>query len=146
MIIFLRNISFEDRSIRTLKDKHRAFIKIQDGCNKFCTYCIIPFARGGVCSKEPRKIFDEVRSLVSNGYKEVVLTGINTTSYGDDLGIDINLVSLIELLDEIDGLERIRVGSVDPEFFTTEIVERMSKIKTYAAIFIYHFKVDVIQY
>ncbi|AID44911.1 tRNA-t(6)A37 methylthiotransferase [Candidatus Arthromitus sp. SFB-mouse-NL] len=125
----LRNISFEDRSIRTLKDKHRAFIKIQDGCNKFCTYCIIPFARGGVCSKEPRKIFDEVRSLVSNGYKEVVLTGINTTSYGDDLGIDINLVSLIELLDEIDGLERIRVGSVDPEFFTTEIVERMSKIK-----------------
>lgn len=127
----LRNITFEDISIKTLKDKHRAFIKIQDGCNKFCTYCIIPFARGGVCSKEPRKVFDEVKSLVSNGYKEVVLTGINSTSYGDDLSENINLVSLIELLDEIDGLERIRVGSVDPEFFTTEIIVRISKIKKF---------------
>lgn len=125
----IRNINFEDSSIETLQERHRAFIKIQDGCNKFCTYCIIPFARGGVCSKEPRKVFDEVKSLVNNGYKEVVLTGINSTSYGDDLDIDINLIDLIEMLDEIEGLERIRVGSVDPEFFSTEIIVRMSKIK-----------------
>ena len=72
----LKNVSFEDGSLENLQERHRAFIKIQDGCNKFCTYCIIPFARGGVCSKEPRKVFDEVKSLVSNGYKEVILTGI----------------------------------------------------------------------
>lgn len=127
----LRNLNFEDANIETLKERHRAFIKIQDGCNKFCTYCIIPFARGGVCSKEPRKVFDEVKSLVSNGYKEIVLTGINTTSYGDDLGIDVNLIDLIEMLDEIDGLERIRVGSVDPEYFDLEKIKRLSNIKKF---------------
>lgn len=127
----LRNLNFEDANIETLKERHRAFIKIQDGCNKFCTYCIIPFARGGVCSKEPRKVFDEVKSLVSNGYKEIVLTGINTTSYGDDLGIDVNLIDLIEMLDDIDGLERIRVGSVDPEYFDLEKIKRLSNIKKF---------------
>lgn len=124
----IRNINFEDSSIDTLKERHRAFIKIQDGCNKFCTYCIIPFARGGVCSKEPRKVYDEVKSLVSNGYKEVILSGINTTSYGDDLDVNINLIDLIEMLNEIEGLERIRVGSVDPEFFSTEIIRKMKTI------------------
>ena len=125
----LKNVSFEDGSLENLQERHRAFIKIQDGCNKFCTYCIIPFARGGVCSKEPRKVFDEVKSLVSNGYREVILTGINTTSYGDDLGIEINLVDLIEMLDPIKGLERIRLGSVDPEFFDIEIIRRLKNVK-----------------
>ena len=125
----LKNVSFEDGSLENLQERHRAFIKIQDGCNKFCTYCIIPFARGGVCSKEPRTVFDEVKSLVSNGYREVILTGINTTSYGDDLGIEINLVDLIEMLDPIKGLERIRLGSVDPEFFDIEIIRRLKNVK-----------------
>ena len=125
----LKNVSFEDGSLENLQERHRAFIKIQDGCNKFCTYCIIPFARGGVCSKEPRKVFDEVKSLVSNGYREVILTGINTTSYGDDLGIEINLVDLIEMLNPIKGLERIRLGSVDPEFFDIEIIRRLKNVK-----------------
>ena len=125
----LKNVSFEDGSLENLQERHRAFIKIQDGCNKFCTYCIIPFARGGVCSKEPRTVFDEVKSLVSNGYREVILTGINTTSYGDDLGIEINLVDLIEMLDPIKGLERIILGSVDPEFFDIEIIRRLKNVK-----------------
>ncbi len=124
----IRNINFEDSSIETLKERHRAFIKIQDGCNKFCTYCIIPFARGGVCSKDPRKVYEEVKSLVNNGYQEVVLSGINTTSYGDDLDVKLNLIDLIEMISEIDGLKRVRIGSVDPEFFSTEIIERMKKI------------------
>lgn len=127
----IRNINFEEGSIDNLQERHRAFIKVQDGCNKFCTYCIIPFARGGVCSKEPRKVFDEVKSLVSNGYKEVILTGINTTSYGDDLGINVNMVDLIEMLSEIEGLERIRVGSVDPEFFNLEIIKRLKNVKKF---------------
>lgn len=125
----LKNVSFEDGSLDNLQERHRAFIKIQDGCNKFCTYCIIPFARGGVCSKEPRKVFDEVKSLVSNGYREVILTGINITSYGGDLEIEINLVDLIEMLDSIQGLERIRLGSVDPEFFDIGIIRRLKNVK-----------------
>ena len=125
----LRNFKFESGSLDSFQDKHRAFIKIQDGCNKFCSYCIIPFARGGVCSKEPRKVFDEVKSVVQNGYKEVILTGINTTSYGDDLDVKINLIDLIQILNGIEGIERIRVGSVDPEFFDFEIIRRLSKIE-----------------
>ena len=125
----LKNITFEDGNLENLQERHRAFIKVQDGCNKFCSYCIIPYARGGVCSKEPRKVFEEVKSLVSNGYKEVVLSGINTTSYGDDLNIDINIIDLIEMLNDIDGLERIRIGSVDPEFFDYEIISRLKNIK-----------------
>lgn len=127
----LKNSIFEEGSLENLKERHRAFIKIQDGCNKFCTYCIIPFARGGVCSKEPRKVIDEVKSLVSNGYKEIILTGINTTSYGDDLSININLIDLIEMLGSIDGLERVRVGSVDPEFFDMEVIKRLRKVKNF---------------
>lgn len=127
----LKNSIFEDATLENLRERHRAFIKIQDGCNKFCTYCIIPFARGGVSSKKPRKVIEEVRSLVSNGYKEIILTGINTTSYGYDLPIDINLIDLIEMLGSIDGLKRVRVGSVDPEFFNIEIVRRLKKIENF---------------
>ena len=125
----IKNITFEEGNLENLQERHRAFIKVQDGCNKFCSYCIIPYARGGVCSKDPRKVYEEVKSLVSNGYKEVVLSGINTTSYGVDLSDNINMIDLIEILSEIDGLERIRVGSVDPEFFNYEIISRMKNIK-----------------
>lgn len=125
----IRNFKFEDMSLENLQERHRAFIKIQDGCNKFCTYCIIPFARGGVCSKEPRKVYEEVKSLVGNGYKEIILTGINSTSYGNDFDVQVDLVDLIEMLNEIDGLERIRVGSVDPEFFNYDNIYRLSKFE-----------------
>lgn len=124
----IRNITFEDVNIENLDEKHRAFIKIQDGCNKFCSYCIIPFARGGVCSKDPRKILEEVGALAKNGYKEIILTGINTTSYGNDLEGSINLIDIIESIELIDGIERIRLGSVDPDFFDIEIVDRMRKL------------------
>ncbi len=125
----LGNFNFEDGILDNFEDKHRAFIKIQDGCNKFCSYCIIPFARGGVCSKDPKKVYDEVKAVVDNGYKEIVLTGINTTSYGIDLNDNISLVDLIESIDHIKGLERIRIGSVDPEYFDFKIIERLSRVE-----------------
>ena len=125
----IRNFKFENTSLSNLEERHRAFIKIQDGCNKFCTYCIIPFARGGVCSKEPRKVYEEVKSLVANGYKEIILTGINSTSYGDDFDVKFDLIDLVEMLNEVDNLERIRIGSVDPEFFNRENISRLSEFK-----------------
>ena len=121
----LKNFEFEDSSIINLQERHRAFIKIQDGCNKFCTYCIIPYARGGICSKEPRKVLEEVQTFVKNGYKEIVLAGINITSYGNDLGKDISFIDLIEMINSVDGVKRIRVGSVDPEFFNVDVIKRL---------------------
>ncbi len=81
----LKNNKFEQLAISEYQDKTRAFLKIQDGCNRFCSYCLIPFARGGVCSKEPEKILKEVKELSKNGFKEIILSGVHTASYGVDL-------------------------------------------------------------
>ena len=104
-------------------------MKIQDGCNKFCSYCLIPYARGTVCSKEPSKVLEEVRKLSEHGFKEIILSGIHTASYGLDLEDDWNLVKIMEEIDKIQGIERIRIGSIDPTFFTKGVTERISKIK-----------------
>lgn len=107
----LRNNKFEELNINDYQDKTRAFLKIQDGCNRFCTYCIIPYSRGSVCSKEPALVLREIKELAEHGFKEIILSGIHTASYGLDLEGNINLVSLLEEIEHIDGIERVRIGS-----------------------------------
>lgn len=125
----LKNKVFEDLKIKEYQDRTRAFLKIQDGCNRFCSYCLIPFARGGVCSRDPKTVVEEVKRLASHGFKEIILSGIHIASYGVDLSGDWNLLKMLETLDNIEGIERIRIGSIDPQFFTSGVVERISVLK-----------------
>ncbi len=117
---------FEEMSITSAGDHTRAFVKIQDGCDRFCTYCIIPFTRGPVRSRKMKGIVGEVKSLVQNGYREVVLTGIHVASYGKDLK-EGALIDVIESLAKIDGLERIRISSVEPTIITDDFLQRAAK-------------------
>lgn len=119
---------FEDLEIEEYQDRNRAFLKIQDGCDRFCSYCLIPYARGPVRSKEPEKIYEEVQRLSKNGFKEVILSGIHVASYGKDLK-NVTLADVIEGISKIDGIERIRIGSIDPLFFTEDAVNRISKVE-----------------
>lgn len=125
----LRNNVFEDLKIDEYQDRTRAFLKIQDGCNRFCSYCLIPFARGAVCSKAPEKIINEVKELAAHGFKEIILSGIHIASYGADLSGESNLVSILEDIDKVEGIERVRIGSIDPQFFTEGIIEKISSLK-----------------
>jgi threonylcarbamoyladenosine tRNA methylthiotransferase MtaB len=125
----MKNNVFEDLNIEEYQDKTRAFLKIQDGCNRFCSYCLIPYARGAVCSKDPLKIKEEVQKLSEHGFKEIILSGIHTASYGVDLEENVTLVDILEVIEAIDGIERVRIGSIDPTFFTEEVVARISKLK-----------------
>lgn len=120
---------FEELNIEEYQEKTRAFLKIQDGCNRFCSYCLIPYARGGVCSKKPEKVLEEVKKLAFHGFKEIILSGIHTASYGQDLEGEWNLVRLLEEIDKIDGIERIRIGSIDPTFFTNGVINKISSLK-----------------
>jgi threonylcarbamoyladenosine tRNA methylthiotransferase MtaB len=119
---------FEEMEIDEYQNKTRAFLKIQDGCDRFCSYCLIPFARGPVRSKNPETVIDEVNKLSRNGYKEIILSGIHVASYGRDIG-NTNLVDIIDKIESIDGVERIRIGSVDPAFFTDETIIKLSHVK-----------------
>ncbi|WP_454053564.1 tRNA (N(6)-L-threonylcarbamoyladenosine(37)-C(2))-methylthiotransferase MtaB [Clostridium sp. Marseille-Q7071] len=121
----LRNKNFEELDIEEYQDKTRAFLKIQDGCNKFCSYCLIPFARGAVCSKDPKKLLKEVRELSQNGFKEIILSGVHTASYGVDLEGDWSLVKVLEEINKVEGIERIRIGSIDPTFFSEGVIEKI---------------------
>ena len=114
---------FEEINIDNVKSKTRAYIKIQDGCNQFCSYCIIPYARGPIRSRAIEDIIDESIRLRDKGFKEIVLTGIHVESYGKDLK-DIALIDVIEKVAEIDGIERIRLSSVEPRLITREFLER----------------------
>ena len=125
----LKNKKFEDLKIEEYQDKTRAFLKIQDGCNRFCTFCTIPYARGSVCSKDPNKVIAEVKELAANGFKEVILSGIHTASYGLDLEGTVNLLTIIEDIEAIDGIERIRIGSLEPGFFSEENIEKIKSFK-----------------
>lgn len=118
---------FEPLSITNLKNRTRAYIKIQEGCNRFCTYCIIPFARGPVRSRKPNEVIDEVIKLAQNGFKEVVLTGIHVASYGKDLD-NMDLIKIIKMVHEVDGIERIRFSSVEPLVVTDRFVSEMKKL------------------
>ena len=99
---------FEDMEIKTFEGRTRAFVKIQDGCENFCSYCIIPYVRGKCRSKDQAKVIEEIQALVSNGYKEIVLTGIHTGNYGRDL--DTDFASLLSEIVKIDGLYRLRLS------------------------------------
>lgn len=125
----LRNKHFEELKIEDYRDKTRAFLKIQDGCNRFCAYCLIPYTRGAVCSKDFNSVLDEIRKLAEHGFKEVILSGIHTASYGLDLDGNINLVTLLEEIEKIDGIERVRIGSIEPAFFSDDVVEKVKNMK-----------------
>ena len=125
----LKNKKFEELNIEEYQDKTRAFLKIQDGCNRFCTYCIIPYSRGSVCSKDPKKVLEEVNKLAEHGFKEIILSGIHTASYGLDLEGSINLIDIIDEIEKVEGIERIRIGSIEPAFFTEEVIEKMKGFK-----------------
>ena len=119
---------YEELELSTTTEHTRAYIKVQDGCNQFCSYCIIPYARGRVRSRKSEEVVAEVRRLVKEGYKEVVLTGIHLSSYGVDLDEDETLLSLIEAVNMVDGLERIRLGSLEPRIVTEEFAKRISEM------------------
>lgn len=109
-------------------EKTRATIKIQDGCNNFCTYCLIPYARGRIRSREKENIIDEVTQIANKGIKEIVLTGIHIASYGKEWNINYKLIDLLEDLNKINGIKRIRLGSLEPTIITEEFAKRLSKL------------------
>ena len=122
------NQTHEYESLHLTKpgDHTRAYIKVQDGCNQFCTYCIIPYARGRVRSREQEDVVNEVKSLASNGYQEVVLTGIHLSSYGIDFDEERHLLDLIRAVHDVDGIRRIRLGSLEPGIITEEFAGALS--------------------
>ena len=119
---------FDDFGIITYSEKTRTTIKIQDGCNNFCSYCLIPFARGRIRSRKKDNILEEVKNIAKKGIKEIVLTGIHITSYGKDFDDNYFFIDLLEDLNKIEGIERIRLGSLEPTIFTDEFVVRMKKL------------------
>ena len=120
---------FDEFGEVTYTDKTRAVIKVQDGCDRFCSYCIIPYARGRVRSRKIENVIDEVKHIAKKGIKEVVITGIHVASYGKDLKEDIGLIDLLEKINEVEGIERIRLGSLEPMIITEEFIKRLSKLE-----------------
>lgn len=118
---------YEEMTLEQTAEHTRAYIKIQDGCNQFCTYCIIPYARGRVRSRKKEDIVAEIKGLVERGYKEVVLTGIHISSYGTDFG-QAGLLDLVRTIQEIEGLHRIRLGSLEPRIVTEEFTTELAKL------------------
>ena len=121
--------NFEDFGTVTYTEKTRAVIKVQDGCDRFCSYCIIPFARGKIRSRKPENVIDEIKEIAKNGIKEVVITGIHVASYGRDFESDYRLIDLLEEINKIDGIERIRLGSIEPLLITEEFMNRFIKLE-----------------
>ena len=119
---------FEDLNIVDLKSKTRAYIKIQDGCNQFCSYCIIPYARGPIRSRALEDIIKETERLSKAGFKEIILTGIHVASYGKDLN-NVNLLNVIEEVSKVDGIERIRLSSIEPTLIDEEFMKKIIDIK-----------------
>lgn len=128
---------FEDMYINNFPGRTRAFVKIQDGCDNFCTYCIIPFVRGKCRSKDESKVIDEVKSLAKNGYKEIVLTGIHTGSFGVDL--DTDFADLLDKLVKIDGLLRLRISSIE----TTELNEKVLNVLRNSKVLVDHLHIPI---
>ena len=141
-----RTDEYESMMLKTTAEHTRAFIKIQDGCNQFCSYCIIPYARGRVRSRKEEEILEEVRNLAGNGYKEVVITGIHISSYGLDFDGITNIASgenfphqrllhLIKRIHEVEGIERIRLGSLEPRIITEEFARELSGLSGFCPHF-----------
>lgn len=113
----------------TYTEKTRAFIKVQDGCDRFCSYCIIPYARGRVRSRKPENVIEEIQEIAQKEIKEVVITGIHIASYGKDFEKEYRLIDLLEEINQIEGIERIRLGSIEPLLMTEEFIKRLSKLE-----------------
>lgn len=124
----LKNREYEELEIKEYAEKTRAFVKIEDGCNEFCTYCIIPFARGPVRSRKLENIIKEVEFLAEKGFCEVVLTGIHIASYGKDLN-GITLADVVCAVSKIDGISRIRLGSLEPRILTEDFIKKIAETK-----------------
>ena len=118
---------FEPLSIQKLANRTRAYLKIQDGCSQYCSYCIIPYARGPIRSREPQEVVAEVKRLAENGFKEVVLTGIHVASYGKDRR-DTSLPDILKQVHEVEGIERIRFSSIEPNVVTEEFAQTMAEL------------------
>lgn len=118
---------FEPLSIQKLANRTRAYLKIQDGCSQYCSYCIIPYARGPIRSREPQEVVAEVKRLAKNGFKEVVLTGIHVASYGKDRR-DTSLLDILKQVHEVEGIERIRFSSIEPNVVTEEFAQTMAAL------------------
>ena len=123
-----KETKFQEMGAITFSEKTRATVKVQDGCNNFCTYCLIPFARGRIRSRKKENVIEEVKKIAEKGIKEIVITGIHIASYGKDFDNNYRLIDLLEDLDKIDGIERIRLGSLEPTIVTKEFAERLSKL------------------
>ena len=118
---------FEELKINSMNKRTRAYLKIQEGCNNYCSYCIIPYVRGNIRSRKPDNILSEVKNLAKEGFKEIVLTGIHVASYGKDLK-NTTLLEIIKMVHEVEGIERIRLSSIEPNVVTQEFVETISKL------------------
>ena len=119
---------YEELELSTVVDHTRAYIKVQDGCNQFCSYCIIPYTRGRIRSRKAERVKAEVARLAQSGIKEVVLTGIHLSSYGKDMGADGGLLQLIQMIHGISGIERIRLGSLEPRIITEEFAQALGSM------------------
>jgi threonylcarbamoyladenosine tRNA methylthiotransferase MtaB len=124
---FPSNKEYEEFGVSTFRDRSRAYVKIQDGCRQFCTYCIIPYARGPVRSRKPESILEEVRKLVREGFKEIVLTGIHVASYGRDLN-GIGLLEIIKLVHETEGVMRLRLSSLEPRLLSDDFISEAASL------------------
>lgn len=120
-------MAYEEMKVDRPAEHTRAFLKVQDGCNQFCSYCVIPYARGRVRSRRMEDVIEETKGLVNNGFQEIVLTGIHLSSYGVDLGY--GLLELIRAIHAIDGVRRIRLGSLEPGIITEEFVRELAEMK-----------------
>lgn len=124
----LHQTEFLDFGDVTYTEKTRAVIKVQDGCNQFCSYCIIPYARGRIRSRKPESVIKEITDVAKEGIKEVVITGIHIASYGKDFNTEYRLIDLLEEIEKVDGVQRIRLGSLEPTLITEEFVTRLKKL------------------
>ena len=120
---------FLDFGTVTYTEKTRASIKVQDGCNNFCSYCLIPYARGRIRSRKKESVLEEITQIAKKGIKEIVITGIHIASYGRDFEEDYKLIDLLEDINSIKGIKRIRLGSLEPNVITKEFVNRLSKLE-----------------
>lgn len=124
---------FEKMQVSSFLERTRAFVKIEDGCNRFCSYCIIPYARGRVRSKLLDDLRSEVENLASKGYNEIVLVGINLSAYGQDIGT--TLADAVECVCAVNGIERVRLSSLEPEYMTHDVLLRLSKLRQFCPHF-----------
>ena len=125
----MQNKFYGDFGSVTYTEKTRAVIKVQDGCDRFCSYCIIPYARGRIRSRQPEKVIEEIKQISQNGIKEVVITRINVASYGKVFENEYRLIDLLEEINKINGIERIRLGSIEPLLLTEEFINRLIKLE-----------------